>query len=220
MRSPKYTFCFFVTLLLFSITTTEVNACTCGGDRPPCEAYWEASAVFIGAVTGGSIIPLMIEGHQYQQRLVTFAIETAFRGVEGSPAEVITGMGGGDCGFAFRRGERYLVYTSTNPEDKKLHTSICHRTRALSEAGEDLEYIRGLASAVPGALIFGEVQRYRQGTDRFRAAGEYEELLALTQQVEAANVKRIERLSELAKLRKTSLPELMKQLGIKTPEPE
>jgi hypothetical protein len=107
----------------------------------------------------------MIEGHQYRQRLVTFAIETAFRGVEGSTAEVITGMGGGDCGFAFRRGERYLVYTYTNPEDKKLHTSICHRTRALSEAGEDLEYIRGLTSAAPGALIFGEVQRYRQGPD-------------------------------------------------------
>ena len=56
--------------------------------------------------------------------------------------------------------------------------------------------------------------------EKFLAAGEYEELLALTQQVEAANVKRIERLSELAKLRKVSLPELMKQLGLKTPAPE
>lgn len=56
--------------------------------------------------------------------------------------------------------------------------------------------------------------------EKFLAAGEYEELLELTQQVEAANVKRIERLSELARLRKVSLPELMKQLGIKTPEPE
>lgn len=51
-------------------------------------------------------------------------------------------------------------------------------------------------------------------------AGEYEELLELTEQVEAANAKRIERLIELARLRKVSLPELMKQLGIKTPEPE
>lgn len=56
--------------------------------------------------------------------------------------------------------------------------------------------------------------------EKFLVAGEYEELLELTQQVEAANVKRIERLIELAKLRKVSLPELMKQLGIKTPEPE
>lgn len=56
--------------------------------------------------------------------------------------------------------------------------------------------------------------------EKFLAAGEYEELLVLTQQVEAANVKRIERLSELAKLRNISLPELMKQLGIKTPAPE
>jgi hypothetical protein len=152
-------------LLLFSITATEVNACSCRGPRPPCEAYWEASAVFIGTVTSNSTIPLKIEGHQYQQRSVTFAIETAFRGVEGSSTEVITGIGGGDCGFSFQGGSRYLVYAYTNPEDKKLHTSICSRTRALSRAREDLDYIRGLASAAPGGLIFGEVQRYREGLD-------------------------------------------------------
>ncbi len=75
---------------------------------------------------------------------------------------MITGCEGGDCGFEFKRGERYLVYTYTNPEDKKLYTSICSRTRALSEAVEDLQYIRGLSSAPPGALIYGEVRRFRR----------------------------------------------------------
>jgi hypothetical protein len=46
---------------------------------------------------------------------------------------------------------------------------------------------------------------------------EYDELLRLTEQVEAFDVKRVESLAELARLRKTSLRALMKELGIKTP---
>ena len=43
---------------------------------------------------------------------------------------------------------------------------------------------------------------------------EYDELLVLTDQVELLDVKRMECLMELAKLRKMSLPLLMKELGI------
>ena len=152
----------FAAILFFRITTIDVYACSCAGVRPPCEAYWEASAVFVGVVTGDSSITVKDGQYQFQNRLVSFAVEEAFRGVQGAAAEVITGWGGGDCGFGFKRGERYLVYTYTNLQDNKLYTSICHRTRALSEAGEDLQYIRGLSSAAPGALIYGEVRRYRR----------------------------------------------------------
>lgn len=56
--------------------------------------------------------------------------------------------------------------------------------------------------------------------EKYLAAGEYEELMALTHEVEAANVERVKRLIELSQIRHTSVPELMVQLGIKTPEPE
>ncbi len=158
-RSWKYIL--FATLLFLPMTRVNVYACVCAGNRPPCEAYWEASAVFAGIVTNSSLISVKEGDQQYQQMLVSFAIEEAFRGLQGTTAEVITGIWGGDCGFGFKRGERYLVYTYSNPQDNKLYTSICQRTRALSEAGEDLQYIRGLSSAAPGALIYGEVQRYR-----------------------------------------------------------
>jgi hypothetical protein len=46
---------------------------------------------------------------------------------------------------------------------------------------------------------------------------EYDELLRLTEQVEAFDVKRVEYLAELARSRKTTLRALMKDLGIKTP---
>jgi len=134
-RSWKYIL--FATLLFLPMTRVNVYACVCAGNRPPCEAYWEASAVFAGIVTNSSLTSVKEGDQQYQQMLVSFAIEEAFRGLQGTTAEVITGIWGGDCGFGFKRGERYLVYTYTNPQDNKLYTSICQRTRALSEAGED-----------------------------------------------------------------------------------
>jgi Carboxypeptidase regulatory-like domain len=168
-RSWKYIL--FATLLFLPTTRTDVYACDCAGNRPPCEAYWEASAVFAGIVTNSSLISVKDGDQQYQQRLVSFAIEEAFRGPHETSAEVITGVWDGDCGFGFIRGERYLVYAYTNPQDNKLYTSICQRTRALSEAGEDLQYIRGLSSAAQGALIYGEAQRYRRDGEQESMAG-------------------------------------------------
>lgn len=46
---------------------------------------------------------------------------------------------------------------------------------------------------------------------------EYEELLRVTQQVEAFNVARLEALAKLAALRGVTLPELMRQLEIRPP---
>ncbi len=44
----------FASILFFRITTIDAYACSCAGIRPPCEAYWEASAVFVGVVTSDS----------------------------------------------------------------------------------------------------------------------------------------------------------------------
>jgi Carboxypeptidase regulatory-like domain len=167
MRHPmKYIL--FAAILFFPISTIGAYACTCGVFRPPCEEYGSASAVFIGIVIGDSSISVQDGEYEFQKRLVSFAVEETFLGPQKTSAEVITGMGGGDCGVGFKRGERYLVYAYTNPQDNKLYTSICMRTRALSQAGEDLQYLRGLSSAPPGVRIYGEVQRYWSGVNAGR----------------------------------------------------
>jgi len=48
---------------------------------------------------------------------------------------------GGDCGYNFQKGETYLVYAEDDEETGQLSTSICHRTRRLSDAGADLAYL-------------------------------------------------------------------------------
>jgi hypothetical protein len=67
-----------------------------------------------------------------------------------------------------------------------------------------------------------EIQRrYDQLIAKRRAESltpdEHDELLRLTDQMENLEARRMEHLAELARLRQTSLPALMKTLGIRTP---
>jgi len=47
----------------------------------------------------------------------------------------------GDCGYDFQIGETYLVYANDEEGADYFFTSICMRTKRLSEAGEDLAYL-------------------------------------------------------------------------------
>jgi hypothetical protein len=75
-------------------------------------------------------------------------VDEALTGVEPGQKdiEIVTGAGGGDCGYAFRSGVAYVIYAYKNSEGR-LETGICSRTRPLTEAAEDVAYFHGLATA-------------------------------------------------------------------------
>ena len=91
------------------------------------------------------------------------------------------------------------------------------RRTAPSLPSREAELLAKINQGLPERLM----ARYHSLIDKRRAGtidtDEYEELLRLTDEVEALNVQRIETLADLARLRGTSLPDLMKQLGIQTP---
>ena len=151
-------------IALISLPLPTSLACDCRfGGGPPCEEFWKADAVFSGTVTALSIISTQetdTSGDQYTIRRVVarFSIEDSFRGIRGAETEVLTGMGGGDCGYQFKKGERYLVYANYNHRlDNKLYAGICGRTRLLTDAAEDLRYFQNLPGAGSGSSILGEV---------------------------------------------------------------
>ena len=121
-----------------ALASQAVEACSCAWHGSPCRAFDETAAVFIGRAL--EINPVMDEG--YEQRLVRLEILQALKGVSGNRIEVVTGRGGGDCGYTFRRGDTYLVYAHRRDGAKRLYTGICSRTQALSDATEDLEYFK------------------------------------------------------------------------------
>ncbi len=58
--------------------------------------------------------------------------------------EIVTGHGGGDCGYTFHTGSEYVVYAYTDAEGR-LATGICSRTRPLDQAMEDVAYFHKMA---------------------------------------------------------------------------
>ena len=82
------------------------------------------------------------------------------------------------------------------------------------------ELLLEINQGVPEALQ----QRYnaliRKRRKHKLTSTEHRELLGLTKQIEQIDVERLKMLSELARLRGATLPELMRDLGINPPEPD
>ena len=154
----KLIFYFFALLLLASLPIAVPASCPTIQQGPPCLEFWRTDAVFIGIVTRVERTPnnTQLAVGPYLKSTVYFYVEEAFKGVEGT--EIVFDLD--YCGYLFKEGERYLVYAYRNPNNKKLDVRAgSSRTRLLSEAAEDLEYIRGLPSAEPGSRIFGKVSQ-------------------------------------------------------------
>ncbi len=153
----------FISVLgLLAILSPGVNACTCARPGTPCESYGGADAVFVGTVIGVRNEDRSKEnGFSLIALAFKFSVEHSYLGVDGTEVEVFTGRGGGDCGFGFGIGKRYLVYAYRS--DNKLSTSICSRTTSYARATEDLAFLESLSSAPKGATIYGQIIR---GTPR------------------------------------------------------
>jgi len=79
----------------------------------------QGQAVFVGRVAG------WVAGE------VLFEVERAVRGVKRGRIRVDSGSG--NCAFSFKDGERYVVYAHWDQSLGALTTSICSRTRPLSD---------------------------------------------------------------------------------------
>lgn len=155
-----------VALFVMVFSVANAFGCGCGGGGAPCYDYGRSAAVFIGTV-----IALRTEERRpdrkaeedfYAPRIFKFSVEQTFLGPPTREIEVSTGMGGGDCGYDFKLGSRYVVYAADYSRNNRLTTGTCSRTRPFEDASEDLEFFRGLGSRSPGVTINGEVKRARQ----------------------------------------------------------
>jgi hypothetical protein len=165
MKFRRFLISLSIATVLLTLPISDVIACDCMfGGSPPCEEYWRSEAVFAGKVVKKSAF-YVEEGegdsrYKYQQVLVRFSIERAFKGIAGDEAEIVTGMGGGDCGFHFKDGERYVVYAIRNGRDKsRLYAGICNRIKLVAEADEDFAYFRAIPEAGTGGLVYGRVKK-------------------------------------------------------------
>jgi hypothetical protein len=91
-------------------------------------------------------------------------VEQAWRGDVSGIVEVQTGAGGGDCGYDFVRGVRYLVFAGYHAGGLSVNT--CGGTKPLADAGEDLAYLRTANAPAAAGRIFGTAQYQRRNYDQ------------------------------------------------------
>ena len=154
MRPGKHLAAFFFILLSFS----AAYACSCAPTRSPCN-YYATDAVFLGRVVGSSERKTYTSNGEkivVDVGTIRFLVQENYKGAPGYEVEVESGV---PCASSFFRNESYVVYAGRMPNSDKLYTGMCTRTRHVSAAEEDLAYWRGLATAKPGATLYGNVTR-------------------------------------------------------------
>ena len=143
------------------IQPAPVRACPCGPMDSPSAEFIEVDAVFVGVVTNivsasarsnyhrltrvyNKLVPPLpyIPALQSLNQIITFQVRDSWKGVTSTRLSVFT-FGGGDCGYRFVEGKRYLVY-SHRREDGSFWVTSCSRTIATEalRAAEDPAYLQ------------------------------------------------------------------------------
>jgi hypothetical protein len=126
----------FIVVSLILLNIAIVSACSCVQPAPPKESLEQSTAVFAGKVvdinvSGGAAIS------SADPVTVTFEVSKIWKGLDNESLVLTTARDGASCGYSFKQGEEYLVYTYG--EGDKLSTGICSRTRLLASAKDDLQ---------------------------------------------------------------------------------
>ena len=127
-------FCFF------TLSAGDAFACSCvlpskqSLSKKVKKSYQEAAAVFYGEVTEITQKP------ENFYVTVKLKVERSWKNQAESEVIIQTGRGGGDCGYRFEIGKKYLVYAYRS--ESTLETNICLRTSASDADSKYLDKIK------------------------------------------------------------------------------
>jgi hypothetical protein len=126
-------------VLFVGLLAMPALSCECGSAKPPLRGMAQADAVFTGKVL--SLKKIFVPGSDAWTHWKTPMVEAEIRvakSIKGNLAKnvtILTGGGGGDCGYSFAKGKSYLVYAFKGFNGNgKLETNICTRTQQLEPA--------------------------------------------------------------------------------------
>jgi hypothetical protein len=137
----------FAFLMAFSLTLglfpSMVSACSCIMPVPPLEALAQSDAVFVGTVTGITLVG------DYRKN-VEFEALVVWKGDVGKGVSVSTARDSAACGFGFEAGKTYVVYAHDDAEGEGMTVNSCSRTHEVSgEYAQDEDVIALGAGTAP-----------------------------------------------------------------------
>jgi hypothetical protein len=122
-----------------SSETCPPAVCSCVSLGPVSEARARGETIFEGRVLQMRDSTIWrAEGPRLKHvsrkwRAVTLEVRRVWNGAPGDTVRVLTGTGGGDCGYPFEEGEEYVVFADRF--DGFLVSSICSHTTDVKQAG-------------------------------------------------------------------------------------
>jgi hypothetical protein len=159
------------TILLLLSFPSPAMACQCNTSHWPYKAHENVRESASGDVNGflrsfgdgGTIFEGVVEkqvvksmplgegNSRWLYRVVTIRASRVYHGPQQVQFVVKTGVGGGDCGFDFETGEKYLVfatpaensYLANIEKSVKFETSVCSPTGLIEYSGPRLRVLRG-----------------------------------------------------------------------------
>jgi hypothetical protein len=166
-----------VSVVCLLLSARATLACSCIAGRPACQGFWQTEGVFDGTVV--SIEPTTRQldvgvGDRtisVGERLVKLDVRQSWKGVDTGSIEVVTGTGGGDCGFGFAVGERYLVFAMRRQLDGRLYVSICGFTERFSASSDTARFLESLSRPSAGGRIFGTIELVQQSLNPGKPSG-------------------------------------------------
>jgi hypothetical protein len=171
-------------LVLIPVLSISSKACTCSEQAPSqCPGLQKDDVVFLGTVTAIEDIAYAAPRPPDSPDTATdtsskpsapvdiiasrlthyhFHIDESFAPADGalSAAEIDIFSGGedGDCGYRFKQGQQYVVFTHQGVDNHQFAT-ICGGTRPVSEARALVPQLRAMRNGQRVASVFGVLRR-------------------------------------------------------------
>ena len=121
------------------VALPRANACTC---LPPGPVAHELANN--GSVFEGRVIRLLHEPKQYRIT-ATLEVLRRWKGSSEKRVDVVTLDQGSLCGFEFKYGKRYLLFT--HEAEGTLSVSLCSRSKPSSDAADDIALLNQLSKS-------------------------------------------------------------------------
>lgn len=109
----------------------------------PLQKQVEESKLMARAVFSGKVLSV-VGNMESWNLIVRFEVADLWKGNIGRNIEITTPTSSASCGYSFEEGKSYLVYAYgevTDAPKAKLMTGLCTRTRRLSKAKEDIQFL-------------------------------------------------------------------------------
>jgi len=157
----------FAWILCFIWLTPAPGARACACSQVPpgaCQGLQKVAVAFLGTLTDSFASPTPsgapTEATHPMAPLTRyhFHIDESFAGPEEGDIDVFSGSDTGDCGYRFKKGEQYIVFTQQDAEGR-LFATICNGTRPASDGRALLPQMRAMRNGQRVASVFGVLRR-------------------------------------------------------------